>query len=46
MTETERSMAENPEPLLRATVPAQVRRELAEVVAPDEEFPPSSNHGH
>jgi ATP-binding cassette subfamily B protein len=38
MTETERSIAERAEPLFRATVPAQVRRELAEVVSIDEEF--------
>ena len=38
MTETERSIAERAEPLFRATVPQQVRRELAEVVGPDEEF--------
>ena len=38
MTELERSTAENAAPPFRATVPAQVRRELAEVVGPDEEF--------
>ena len=38
MNEIERSMAGNSEPHFRATVPAQVRRELAEVVGPDEEF--------
>ena len=38
MTETERSLAENAEPPFRAPVPAQVRRELAEVVSPDQEF--------
>ena len=38
MTELERSTAENAAPPFRATVPAQVRRELAEVVAPDEEL--------
>ncbi len=31
-------MAENAEPPFRTAVPAQVRRELAEVVGPDEEF--------
>ena len=38
MTEIERSSAERAAPPFRATVPAQVRRELAEVVGPDEEF--------
>ena len=38
MTEIERSSTENAAPPFRATVPAQVRRELAEVVGPDEEF--------
>ena len=38
MTELERSTAENAAPPFRASVPAQVRRELAEVVGPDEEF--------
>ncbi|MDE2734839.1 MAG: ABC transporter ATP-binding protein [Gemmatimonadota bacterium] len=38
MKELERSIAENAAPPFRATVPAQVRRELAEVVAPDEEL--------
>ena len=38
MTELERSSAEHAAPPFRATVPAQVRRELAEVVGPDEEF--------
>ena len=38
MTETERSLAERAEPPFRAAVPTQVRRELAEVVSPDEEL--------
>ena len=38
MTELERSTPENAAPPFRATVPAQVRRELAEVVGPDEEL--------
>ena len=38
MTEIERSSAERAALPFRATVPAHVRRELAEVVAPDEEF--------
>ena len=38
MTKLERSSAENAAPPFRATVPAQVRRELAEVVGPDEEL--------
>ena len=38
MTELERSIAENAAPPFRTTVPAHVRRELAEVVGPDEEF--------
>ena len=38
MTGIERSTAENAAPPFRAPVPAHVRRELAEVVAPDEEF--------
>ena len=38
MTELERNTAENAAPPFRAPVPPQVRRELAEVVAPDEEF--------
>ncbi len=38
MTELERSSAEHAAPPFRATVPAQIRRELAEVVGPDEEF--------
>ena len=38
MNKTERSLAENAEPPFRAPVPAQVRRDLAEVVGPDEEF--------
>jgi ATP-binding cassette subfamily B protein len=38
MTELERSTAENAAQPFRAPVPTQVRRELAEVVSPDEEF--------
>ncbi len=38
MTELERSTAENAAQPFRAPVPPQVRRELAEVVSPDEEF--------
>ena len=38
MTELERSTAENAAPSFRAPVPTQVRRELAEVVSPDEEL--------
>ena len=38
MTETERSIAASTEPPFRAPVPPQVRRELAEVVGPDEEL--------
>ena len=38
MTDAERSLAENADPPFRAPVPAQVRRELAEVVSPDQEF--------
>ena len=38
MTEIERSIAERAEPPFRATVPAQVRRELTEVVGIDEEL--------
>ena len=38
MTELERSTPENAAPPFRATVPAPVRRELAEVVGPDEEL--------
>ena len=38
MTELERSSAERAAPPFRATVPPHVRRELAEVVGPDEEF--------
>ncbi len=38
MKEIEHSTAENAEPPFRAIVPPQVRRELAELVGPDEEF--------
>ena len=38
MTETDRNRAEDAPPSLRAAVPPRVRRELAEIVSPDEEF--------
>ena len=38
MKEVERSRPDSAPPSLRATVPPRVRRELAEVVGPDEEF--------
>ena len=38
MTGIDRSRAENAPPSLRATVPPRVRRELAGIVSPDEEF--------